>query len=416
MISNLDWEGQKARYPLEDYVERDLGQRSSRNSGVTNKFWSCPFHSEDTPSFTVNVARQTWHCFGRCNTGGDIFDYIAMREYGRMSNQITSKQKIEVYRKLGGQDMLSPLTTEQRRDRRRTLQELQSSKNIPTIEEARKYAQNAEIAEPYFRSRAISRESITAHILGAETGAYHRPRKDEETGEFYGYETLDGQRFTMPRQHYTIPYMVGGEVVGINTRRDDAFANQHAFDTEEGYFAFDQIRRDLCKRKGVQSWELGNEAILECMFGPKYKIKYGSQAKVFNVNLLFQMDENNAILRDEKNRPILKPIPYIMIVEAEICAMSLTDAGFPAIAVKDIRNSNLPWLLSKTKHLFMVADNDGGAGAERANSIIEVAGKGKKLIPPGGFKDANDLAVAGELIGFMSRHFVDPALPIKEIA
>lgn len=34
----------------------------------------CPFHKEDTPSFSYNVNTGRWFCFGRCHCGGDVID------------------------------------------------------------------------------------------------------------------------------------------------------------------------------------------------------------------------------------------------------------------------------------------------------------------------------------------------------
>jgi DNA primase len=40
----------------------------------------CPFHAEKTPSFVVFSETQTWHCFGACGTGGDVFTFIEQIE------------------------------------------------------------------------------------------------------------------------------------------------------------------------------------------------------------------------------------------------------------------------------------------------------------------------------------------------
>ncbi|RPI80074.1 MAG: DNA primase [Desulfobacteraceae bacterium] len=59
-----------------------IGQYVQLKKAGQNHIGLCPFHSEKDPSFTVNDAKQMFHCFG-CKKGGDIFGF--WMEYHKVS-------------------------------------------------------------------------------------------------------------------------------------------------------------------------------------------------------------------------------------------------------------------------------------------------------------------------------------------
>lgn len=66
-------EAVRAANPIESVVGEYVQLRRSGAQLVG----LCPFHSEKTPSFSVNPNKQVFHCHG-CKAGGDIFGFLRL--------------------------------------------------------------------------------------------------------------------------------------------------------------------------------------------------------------------------------------------------------------------------------------------------------------------------------------------------
>lgn len=64
-------------YFVDEIKNRVNAKEAARFYGLTfnrSGFANCPFHSEKTPSFSINTKKQTLHCFG-CGWGGDVIEF-----------------------------------------------------------------------------------------------------------------------------------------------------------------------------------------------------------------------------------------------------------------------------------------------------------------------------------------------------
>ena len=90
MITERSIENVLNRVDIVDVVSRyvDLKRKGANWQAC------CPFHNERTPSFIVNPSRNTWHCFGSCQEGGNAIKFLmrqcnmsfpdAVKELGKM--------------------------------------------------------------------------------------------------------------------------------------------------------------------------------------------------------------------------------------------------------------------------------------------------------------------------------------------
>ncbi len=119
----------------------------------------CPFHSEKNPSFFVYPEQQSWHCFGACSTGGDVFSFV-MKKQG-----IDFGEALRLLAERAGVTIASKPEPGTGRDKKERLYQVN--------EAAARYFHNlllgspaGERAKSYVASRGLLLKSITDFQLG----------------------------------------------------------------------------------------------------------------------------------------------------------------------------------------------------------------------------------------------------------
>jgi len=121
----------------------------------------CPFHSEKTPSFTVNRERQFYHCFG-CNESGDVLSF--MMKYHNLTFPDAVARLAERYGVELEEAKLSPEELRKSREREELFAANRAAAAIFHQFLLEKPA--AAKARQYLEQRGMSREMISRFQLG----------------------------------------------------------------------------------------------------------------------------------------------------------------------------------------------------------------------------------------------------------
>ncbi|MGD2145862.1 MAG: DNA primase [Anaerolineae bacterium] len=130
----------------------------------------CPFHSEKTPSFVVFPESQRWYCFGACNEGGDVFNFVMKMEGWDF------RVALEALAAQAGVELQPP-----------TPAQAQAAEEADQLREvlataARYYhhllinSPRAQVARDYVADRGLTGETVDAFMLGYSLPDWDRTR------------------------------------------------------------------------------------------------------------------------------------------------------------------------------------------------------------------------------------------------
>ncbi len=242
-----------------------IGQYVTLKKAGRNFKALCPFHTEKTPSFIVYADEGTWHCFGACNTGGDVFSFLMKKEnidFGEALQRLAKRAGVELVREGPGEDA-----------ERKRLRELLATasahyhylfKNHPAAQYAREYVARrqvrSETAEQYELGYAPNEwEAMKSFLVGkgysvrdleaaglviaGEHGSYYdrfrgrlmfpiRNRSGEVTG--FGARTLTGDEPKYLNSPQTVLFDKSATLYGLDVAKE-AIRSQNLAVIVEGY-------------------------------------------------------------------------------------------------------------------------------------------------------------------------------------
>jgi len=297
-----------------------------RKSGAQNYSGLCPFHNENTPSFSVHATLQFFHCFG-CGVSGDVFTFIQKIENVTFPEAVRAvAQKLGI--PLPKASYSSPAEAEEAKLRTVLLEVHERA--VTLFQECLRRPEGAHARE-YLTGRGISQEVIKAFRIGYAPDSGFL-LKDRLKGEF-NEETLRASGLFSWKE---------GSLPTASSRQDSRSLDSARDDKDEGILA-EKAGRDenkpttddqrpttiYSKFRNRVVFPITNETGRVIAFtgrtlssdekaGPKY-LNSPETAIYSKSRVLFNLDQAKEAIRK---------LDYAILVEGQMDCISVYAAGF----------------------------------------------------------------------------------------
>ncbi len=248
-----------------DIVEIISGYTALKRGGTNTMKGLCPFHTEKTPSFTVDRARGLFYCFG-CQEGGDLYKFVEKVEnlsFPEAVEWVARKSAFELrYEEMrpgeqaarGLKARLLEANAEAALFWHKTLMD------SPDAIDARRYLKGRgfgrEVADRWQLGYAPGRNSLCRHLLGKGFS-----EKELEQADLGRRSERDRSLFDTFRQRITFPtWNLQGAVVGFGARALRDAQPKYLNTSETPVFSKSRVMYGLNKAKS--SIARGSDAVV----------------------------------------------------------------------------------------------------------------------------------------------------------
>jgi DNA primase len=375
----------------------------------------CPFHTERTPSFSVDPERGTWHCFGACSTGGDVIEFVRRVEH------LEFPEALRLCAQRAGVELRPPSRREQeQREEHDRL--LRANEAAAVFFRAALGGPDGEPARRYLDERGLDAETQNIWQLGYAPSGWRGLRDHLEARGFSTADLIEaglviepdggGKSYDRFRDRLIFPTRdVNGRMIGFGARAlkpedEPKYLNTPQtplFDKSGTLYGLDRAAETARREERLVIVEGYMDVIASHQFGILNAVasmgtslteKQMNLAKRFTANIVLALDADNAgseatlrgveVAAGAADRETVATIDwrglvgYQDVLQADIRVVTMPDGEDPDSLVRsdpDLFRSLVDDATPVTDHLFqaITAQTDSSDPRSRSRAVDALA-------------------------------------------